>query len=119
MIRRAREVAHAKLSDEHGDSMVEALVAIFIAVLGATMLATMVMASVSVTAKSEHELSGALTAESNLYDGGTPGKVAVLVPDTFNFDLSDCEVDVLLFSSGEYSAYSTDDQPAVSEEAGS
>lgn len=111
MMRRAYDAARRKLSSRQGDSMVEALAAILIAVLGATMLATMVMASVSVTSRSERELSGAYAAEASLYGNGAPGKVAVVIPDGFS-DWNGFEVNVTLFSSGEYSSYLTDDQSA-------
>ncbi|MRX81768.1 hypothetical protein GJG86_04585 [Eggerthella sp. HF-4214] len=101
-----------KLADQRGDTMVEALAAILIAALGATMLATMVVASVSVASRSERVLNDAYADESGLYGAGTLSKVIVRVPSDTSLSSDDYPIDVTLFTSGEYSCYSSSVQPA-------
>lgn len=106
---RLLDKVYSKLADQRGDSMVEALAAILIAVLGATMLATMVMASVSVTSRSERVLHASYAAESSLLSSSPNiGSVTVVMPDGEDGTTTSQSIKVMLYSSGGYNYYRED-----------
>lgn len=98
---------HAKLTDQRGDSMVEALTAILIAVLGATMLATMVMASVNVSTTSQRTLNASYTDETALFSKEkTLTDITVNIPaDGGGSGATEANPTVTLYRSGDYEYY--------------
>lgn len=67
-VHRALCSVRARMSNERGDTLVEALAALLIAALGAALLATMVMVSTNVVAQTRSIQAANFDAESQTYD---------------------------------------------------
>ena len=94
------------LEDKQYKTFATQVAAILIAVLGATMLATMVMASVSVTSRSERVLHASYAAESSLLSSSPNiGSVTVVMPDGEDGTTTSQSIKVMLYSSGGYNYY--------------
>lgn len=103
---RLKRAVGARVSDERGDSLVEALAALLIAALGAAALATMVMVASSVVAQNEQAQANAFAAESQVSAlAGTSESFAPTATITAGAASGTSKVIVYLSDDGTYVRY--------------